>query len=396
MSDRPGYDLDRLRARIPLLATTVPMNACSQAPQTTDTRAAAERYLDSWAERGMDWDLWIGEVERARDTFARMIGADGDEVAVFTSVSHATAALASALETLEGAGGGRRTVALTAAEFPTVAHVWKAAEARGRPLRWIDLRDGVVSPEALEAGVDEDVLLLSASWGYYQNGAVLDLDHLVSVTREAGALLYLDAYQVLGTRPLDVKAAGVDMLASGNLKFLLGIPGIAFLYVRRELAERMEPGVTGWFGRADPFAFRLHRDGELDWGPGARRFDGGTPPVLPAYVARAGMEILLDLGLEHVHAWTRTLAGRLAEGGIARGLELLGPRDPARRAPTTAFRVPEGFPGGSHGVEEAMRERGFLPSARGSAIRLAPHAYSTTDEVDAALDAVAEVLGKGS
>jgi selenocysteine lyase/cysteine desulfurase len=365
------------------------MNACSQAPQTLETRAAAERFLDSWAERGMDWDAWLAEVEAARASFARLIGARADDVAVFASVSHATAAVASALDRLAGADGrpgrgARRTLLVTEAEFPTVAHVWKAQELRGMRLRWAPVDDGRVAPEALEAHLDDDVLLVSAAHGYYQTGALLDVARVAPRVHEAGALLYVDAYQSLGTRPLDVDALGADFLASGNLKFLMGIPGIAFLWVRPAVAERLEPALTGWFGRRDPFAFDAHT---LDWAPGARRLDSGTPPVLPAYVARAGMDLLLDVGLDAVGQWTRALAGRLAEGGRARGFELMGPADPALRTPTTAFRVPD-----AHAVEAAMRARGVLPSARGPALRLAPHYYSTLEDVDRALDALDEAL----
>lgn len=386
---RPPYDLDALRSRIPLLRDTVPMNHCSQAPQTEATRAAADRYLESWNREGMDWDAWIGEVEAARRTFARLVGAGSDEVAVFSSVSHATAAVASCLD-LAAERTGRRTVALTEAEFPTVSHVWKAREARGTPLRWIgvDPDEGRVREEAVEAALDEDVLLLSAAHGYYQTGALLDLRRVATAAREAGVLTYVDAYQSLGTRPIDVKALGVDMLASGNLKFLMGVPGIAFLYVRREVAEAMEPAVTGWFGREDPFAFDARRTRPLDWAAAARRFDTGTPPVLPAYVARAGMELLLDAGLRAVGAWTKTLAARLIDGGRTRGLRLLGPDDPERRAPTVAFRVDD-----AHAVEGAMRAEGILPSARGPAIRLAPHYHSTLDDVERALDVLERIAG---
>jgi selenocysteine lyase/cysteine desulfurase len=95
---RPTYDLTAWRNQIPLLQSHVPMNNCSQAPQTHATRRAAEDYLDSWGKTGMDWDAWIGEVEEARATFAALIGASADEIAVSTSVSQATASVASALD----------------------------------------------------------------------------------------------------------------------------------------------------------------------------------------------------------------------------------------------------------------------------------------------------------
>ena len=265
-----------------------------------------------------------------------------------------------------------------------MAHVWKALEARGTPLRWAPLDGGRVTPDAVESVLDEDVLLFSAAHAYYQNGALMELDHLVAAAQAAGVLTYVDAYQSLGAVPIDVKATGIDILSCGAQKFLMGTPGIAFLYVDRAVAERLEPAVTGWFGREDPFAFDPHT---LDWAPAARRFDTGTPPVLPAYIARAGIELLLDVGVDAIADWTRALSARLVEGGRARGLELLGPSDPAARAPTTAFRVKD-----SAAAEAAMRERGFLPSARGPAVRLAPHYLNTLEEMDRALDALVDVV----
>lgn len=380
----PAYDLTAARAGVPMLDHTIPLNHCAQAPQTRATRAAAEAYLASWNEKGMDWETWIEEVEAARGAFARLIGAEPDEVAIFSSVSHATAALASTLDRL-AERTGRRTIALTEAEFPTVAHVWKALEVRGTPLRWAPLEDGRVTPAAVESVLDRDVLLFSAAHAYYQNGSLMDLEHLVAAARAAGALTYVDAYQSLGALPLDVKALGVDILSCGSQKFLMGATGIAFLYVAREVAERLEPAVTGWFGREDPFAFDSHT---LDWAPAARRFDTGTPPVLMAYIARAGLELLLDAGPEAIADWTRTLSGRLADGGRERGLELMGPADPMDRASITAFRVDDGAE-----VESAMRARGVLPSARGPAVRLAPHYFNTLDDMDRALDVLADVVG---
>ncbi len=383
MTPSPAYDLDALRSEIPLLERFVPMNNCSQAPQTTATRRAAEAYLDSWDRDGMDWERWLVEVEAARAEFARLIGAEPEEVAVGTSVSQLTAAVASALDFR----AGRRKVLVTEAEFPTVAHVWLAHRRHGAEVVWVPVRNGVIDPEEYRRRIDEDTLLVSACHAYYLTGFKQDLALLARTAHEAGALLYVDAYQSLGTGPVDVKAAGVDLLAAGTLKFLMGMPGIAFLYVSPRVADRLEPTLTGWFARADPFAFDPKR---LDWAPGGRRFDTGTPPILEAYVARAGMALLNDLGMEAVGAWTRELSRALVAGGLERGLELVGPRDPDRKAPTTAFRCP----GDAHEVEARLRERGILASARGPVIRLAPHVYNTLEEVEAALDALAEILAR--
>ena len=374
----PRYDLDACRKQIPLLASCIPMNNCSQAPQTDITRAAAERYLDSWNRTGMDWDAWMEEVRLAKQAFATLVNASADEIAVFSSVSEATSAVASALDFT-----GRRTVVVTEAEFPTIGHVWLAQERRGARVAWVPMRNGAIDPADYDPLLDRETAVVSACHGSYVNGFTQDLALLAARAHSHGALLYADAYQTLGTMPVDVKALGVDFLASGNLKFLMGVPGIAFLYVRRELIETLHPSVTGWFGRADPFAFRVKA---LDWAPSASRFDTGTPPVMNAYIARAGMEIVTDIGIDRIRAWHEVLARRLIDGGRARGLALHGTSDVSRKTATTAFVVDD-----SHAVEAAMRARGVLPSARGSVIRLAPHYYNSIADVDTALDVLAAV-----
>ena len=377
----PAYDIARWRARIPLLAHAIPMNNCSQAPQTDATRAAATAYLDSWGRDGMDWEGWVTEVERGRESFARLINADVDEIAVTSSVSHAVSALASALDF----SASRNRVVASAAEFPTVGQVWLAQEPRGANVSWVPLSPaGIIDLGDYESRIDERTRIVSACHGYFVNGFMQDVASIARLAHDRGALLFVDAYQTLGTQPIDVRAMGVDALAGGTLKYLMACAGIAFLYVRRERAEQLRPTVTGWFGRVNPFAFDPK---QLDWAAGARRFDGGTPPIINAYIARAGLEIIHEVGPANIAAWTRALSERMIAGGANRGLDLHGTTDLSKKSPTTAFRVAN-----SARIERELRARGVIASARGDVIRLAPHFYSTFDDVDQALDALALVL----
>src|SRR5438552_2758648 len=171
----PPYDIDSWRRRIPLLASMIPMNHCSQAPQTDVTRAAALRYLDSWNTRGMDWDAWIDEVRIAKREFATLINASPDEIAVFSSVSEATSAVASAMDF----SARRNRVVVSGAEFPTVGHVWLAQERRGARVAWVPVHDGSIDPSAYDAPLlDDATVIVSACHGYYVNGFVQDLGAL--------------------------------------------------------------------------------------------------------------------------------------------------------------------------------------------------------------------------
>ena len=263
---------------------------------------------------------------------------------MFSCVSEATSAVASALDF----GGDRNGVVVTEAEFPTIGHVWLAQERNGARVTWVPVRDGAIDPASYDGLVDERTAVVSACHGYYLNGFAQD----VPAPREARARRRRAVRTSTPTRrsahmPVDVRALSVDFLAAGNLKFLMGIPGIAFLYVRRELIDRLSPTVTGWFGRANPFAFQVK---QLDWAPTAARFDTGTPPVANAYISRAGMSIINEVGPDRIRAWLEVLGRRLIDGGRARGLTLHGTTDMARKTSTTAFVVAD-----SHAVEAAMR-----------------------------------------
>ena len=375
----PGYDIDAWRRRIPLLASCIPLNNCSQAPQTDLTRAAAEKYLESWNRTGMDWDAWMEEVRLAKVAFASLIGAAPDEIAVFSSVSEATSAVASALDFT----GRKRRVVVSEMEFPTSGHVWLAQERRGAQVSWVAMRDGMIDESAYDVAIGNETKLVAVCSAYYMNGFIQDIGRIAARAHAAGALVFTDAYQALGAIPVNVRESGVDFLASGNLKYLMGVPGIGFLYVRPELIDTLHPTMTGWFGRANPFAFDVKR---LDWSAGASRFDSGTPPVMNAYIARAGMELLASIGIDKIRVWHQVLSRRLCDGGRERGLTQHGTSDLARKTANTAFSVND-----SHAIESAMRARGILPSARGPVIRLAPHFYNTTHDIDAALDLLAEL-----
>lgn len=376
----PRYDLLALRAQIPILAHTIPLNNCSQAPLTTVTRAAADGFLESWNRQGMDWDAWMAEVDASRSAFAALINAEPGEVAVVSSVSHAASAVATAIQF----DGGRDTVVASGAEFPTVGHVWLAQEKRGARVRWVDVRDGAIALEDYDAAIDDRTAIVSAAHAYYQNGAVQDVAAISRLARQRGALSFIDAYQSLGVVPVDVRAMDVDFLASGTLKYLMGTPGIAFLYVRREIIERLEPLITGWFGRVNPYLFDA---AHLDWSPQAARFDAGTPSLLAAYISRASMEWLQGIGIDAIHEHTQLLSRRLVDGARARGLVVHGRGHAAPKTPSTAIVCPD-----AHGTERLLRAREILASARGPAIRLAPHFYNTEAEVDHALDVLADLL----
>lgn len=368
--------LERFRARFPILGRRVYVNSCSQGALSLDVESALAAFTESWHTHGSPWDRWVGEVERLRTAFAAAIGADADEIAVMPNASAGITAIATAL----AFDTGRRTVVLGEFEFPTMGHVWLAQQRRGARIVWVRAAGETLPVEHYAALIDERTLIVPATQVCFRNGYRLDTSRLVAHCRERGAYLMLDDYQRTGTAPLDVHALGVDFMVTGALKYLIGPAGVAFLYVRRDLIERLEPLSTGWFGRVDPFAFSHDR---LDWSPSARRFETGSPPIPNVYAAAAGIELLQTIGLTTIGEQVNRLVERFASGARQRGFEVATPDDAAARGPLVVVRTTDAAT-----MVRRLEGRGIIASARGTGLRVSFHAYNNDEDVDAVLEAL--------
>ncbi len=382
--------LAAFRSACPILENTVYLANCSQAPLSEPVKDEIAAFTESWARLGMHWNGWVEEVERARAAFAELIGAKPGDVAVGTSESQLVSSVVSALVHLADGFDGRRRIVSSTLEFPGVGQAWEAATRFG----WTVDRVERTQAEPLTAAdfvnmVDESTALVSMPHVVYANGSLVDPAPVVEAAHAVGALSYLDAYQSLGTMPVDAAAMGVDLLGAGTLKYLMGTAGIAFLYVSPAIRERLEPTVTGWFGRVNPYAFDPTT---LDYPEAASRFDLGTPPIVNAYAARAGIELVSATGVHAIHDRIAELSRLAFDECESLGLRILGPATPDSKGATTA--VDAGSVDGAKWAEATLRDRGIVVSARGRAIRVAPHGFTTDAELRHALGELAAILAQ--
>ncbi|HLF68038.1 MAG TPA: aminotransferase class V-fold PLP-dependent enzyme, partial [Gaiellaceae bacterium] len=298
-------DLTAFRARFPIFEHTTYTNSCSQGALSVDVRQAYEDYLAGWDEHGAAWEHWVERAEAARAGFARLVASDPDEIAVTTSVSQAVSALASALP-LEP---GRTRVVISELEFPAVGQIAHAQELRGAEVVHVQPDpDGRIPLERFADAIDERTALVCCTAISYRTGYRLDVAGVARLAHEHGALCLADSYQAAGAVPLDVRSLGVDFLTAGTVKYLLASPGLAFLYVRRGLHERLLPTQTGWFADEDVFQMDIS-----DYSPArsARRFDSGTPPVPNIYAGIAGLGLVEAAGVGAIEAHVRGLTDLL-------------------------------------------------------------------------------------
>jgi selenocysteine lyase/cysteine desulfurase len=367
---RGPADLLAWRAEFPAVERTVFLGAHTLAPLSHRARAAVDRFLDAWQEVASAERVWfeviIPEMRRLEALYAGVIGADVDEVALTPSVSTGLSSLASCLSFDE-----RNEVVLTRQEFPTDCHVWLAQERRGARVVWVDGKD----EPAYRSAIGDRTRVVSASRVSYLDGAMLDAAALAGVCRAAGVFLVIDDYHGSGVVPFDVHHAGIPALVGGPLKYLLGGPGVAFVFVRRDVAASLDPTVTGWFSQRDFFAF----DGShIDWPESAQRLALGTPSPAAVFAAAAGLEIVCEVGVERIRARTLELTGYAIERATSDGYRVRTPADPARRGALVAFEVPD-----SKAVLEALLDAGVIVDERHGALRICPHFYSSEDDLDA-------------
>lgn len=355
------------RKRFPVLGKKIYLNSCSQGALSEDVEEGMLEYLRSWHEHGSPWDIWVEQYEAGRRRFAELIGAEPEEIALVASASAGVNALASALSFEE-----RNKVVLGEFEFPTMGHIWLAQRPRGADVVFVEAVKNRLRVEAYDALVDRNTLIVPLTHLCFMNGFRSPVAEITTIAHDRGALVLLDDYQDAGTRPIDVKGMQVDAYVSGTLKYLLGPPGLAFLYVRKSIAESLVPTVTGWFGQRNPFAFDVKL---FDPAPGARRFESGTPPIPTIYGAVAGVKLLQKFGLQNVADQIRALTQALIRGASELGIQIKTPLDSV--GPLVVLQSKD-----ADGLVRLFAMRGVICSSRHDGLRLSFHAYNNLDDVE--------------
>jgi selenocysteine lyase/cysteine desulfurase len=367
------------REEFPITERLLYLNSCSLTPLHRRGEAALAEYAKTWLELGgRAWfDHWIGVLGSLRDDFADVLGAGAEEIALEPAVSAALVSIASSFDYAK-----RPRVLVADIDFPTDGHTWLALASRGVEVEFVHSPDRIGVPlELFDRAIDERTALVCTGHAYYTSGYIQDVRALAEICHRKGAALVVDAYQSIGAFPFDVHESGVDYLVGGTLKWLMGGPGMAFLYARRDRIAGARPSALGWWAMASPFDFDVQH---LDLAADARRFEYGTPAVAAAYTARAGLSLLRDVGVSKVRERHMKLSQRLVEGALAQGWTVRSPIDPRTR--TSIVTLEHADPSSA---VAALRQNGLICDYRPGLIRLSPHYFNTLDEMDRALELLA-------
>jgi selenocysteine lyase/cysteine desulfurase len=365
--------ISEIRSHFPVFREKVYLNSCSQGALSDAVRGGFNDYLESWDRNGSPWDVWVDQYEAARRSFANFLGAKPDEVAIVPSASAGINSIASALSF-----GSRKKVVLGEFEFPTMGHIWLAQRARGAEVRFVEPAGDRMPAEHYDRAIDHETLIVPVTGLCFMNGWRSEVVKIVAYAHAKRALVLLDDYQDCGTRPVDVKALGVDIYVSGTLKYLLGPPGLAMMYVRADLAEALSPTISGWFAQANPFAFDVRT---LRLSPTARRFEAGTPPIPNLYAAQRGIQLLQSIGLAEVAEHISRLTVALVRGIEDLGIQIKMPANSV--GPLAVLKCKD-----SDALVSRLAAERIVVSNRHDGLRIAFHVYNTMEDVGIVLDAL--------
>ena len=379
-------DLLGWRDRFPILSRTTYLISNSLGAMPRAVPEALGTYADDWGTEGVrSWETrgWFTLPVDVGDQIAPLLGASPGSVSTHVNVTLASAVVASCFDF----SGERNRIVCSALNFPSIIYLYRQQERRGAKLHLVDSPDGVHVPlEDLLDAIDERTALVPISHAIFKSAFIQDVEAVVRRAREVGAKVVLDVYQSAGAVPLDVTGWDVDFAVGGTLKWLCGGPGVAYLYVKPELADTLEPAVTGWMSHTNPFAFD---PSPIDRSSGAWRFMNGTPAIPALRACRPGLEIINEVGVEAIRANSIRQTRRLIDAADAQGWTVNTPRDDAVRGGTVSIMVPD-----CENVSRELLARDILIDFRpGAGIRLSPHFYNNDDEIDHAVATIAELVG---
>ena len=329
-------------------------------------------YLDDVHFHGAaHYDRWLNAIDATRRSAARLLNAEPEEIAFVKNTSEGISHFAHGLDWKTG-----DEVVSVEGEFPANYYPWKVLEARGVRLRLVEQKNGEIPFESIERELTPRARVLTVSFVQFLSGYRLDLNRLGALCESRGVLLFVDAIQGWGGFPVDVRAAKIAGLAACAHKWLLGPVGCAVLFVRRDLADRMEPATMGWMSVKgwEDFA-----SGDLDWRDGAGRFESGSPNVAGIYGLAAALGLLADAGISAISERILDLTARLRRGLKDLGYRIYGPEAPEHSSGIVSF-----FPreGDANRLTEHLLSHRIVVSSRRGLVRVSPHFYNTEPEMD--------------
>ncbi len=368
----------RWRDEFPILNTCTYLVSHSLGAMPRRVRDELSLFADQWDQRGVRaWHEGWWEVGRETgNLLAPILGVARDTITMHQNATVAQLIAASCVSF----AGARNRIVLQDLDFPTNHYLFEGYRKQGAEIVYVPSDNRIQAPiDRLIDAIDERTALVPISLVLFRSAAIQHVQPVIEKAHKVGARVILDVYQAAGTIPLDLAGLGTDFAVGGSVKWLCGGPGAGYLYVRPDLIQELQPAHVGWAGHAAPFAFET---GAIRYADGIERFQSGTPNVPALYSARSGYRIVGEIGVPAIREKSLRLTRRLMDLALSRGWKLNTPTNDAERGGSVVLDVPNGA-----AVTAQLIARDVIVDHRPDAgIRIAPHFFSTADEIDRAVD----------
>jgi kynureninase len=366
------------RAEFPILETCTYLVSHSLGAMPKRARAYLQEFADAWSTRGVRaWPEGWWELGRSTgDLLAPVLGVPRGTISMHQNVTVAQGIIASSFRY----DGARRKIVMTDLEFPTNMYLFEGFRRFGADIQYVPSDDSIrTNLDRLLEAIDERTVLVPLSLVLFRSACVQNARAVIEKAERVGAHVILDVYQAAGTLPLDLTQLGASFAVGGSVKWLCGGPGAGYLYVRPDLAPMLQPAMTGWAAHAEPFAFET---GAIRYADAPERFQSGTPNVPALYSARAGYEIVAEIGVPAIREKSLRLTRQIIERARRAGFRLNTPDADHERGGAVIIDVPN-----AEGVSQELLDQGVIIDYRpGAGIRMAPHFYNSDEDIERAMD----------
>jgi selenocysteine lyase/cysteine desulfurase len=363
------------RREFPVFEKKVFLAHAGVSPLPRCVTEAMSRYVEAAGHDNQEDVLPDQLVRETRQLAAKLIEADGDEIAFVGSTSMGLAMVATGLSWQPG-----DNLVCYRDDYPANVYPWMDLVSHGVEVRFVEPEQfGNVTVEDVERAVTDKTRLVTLASAHFQSGWRLDVDAIGRFLKSRGILFCLDGIQTFGG--LRTSMRHVDFAAADAHKWLLGPLGIGILYVRKEHFERLHPPLVGWHNAACP---DFVAQGALKFWPDARRYEPGSLNLVGIVGLRAALELILGIGIDAIEERVLALAQRAVTGGLQKGLAVVGPDGGKGLSGIVSFAASDRDLGMLHGE---LVQAGIATSLRrlrdgAQCLRVSAHFCNREEEID--------------
>lgn len=361
-----------LRAKFPFLSSgKIYFNHAAISPLSTIVTGAINDYLTMRSETDIEnFEMVLSIQAEAKEKIARLVHSSADRIAFVDNTSNGLNVIAQGIDWKSG-----DRVILNDIEFPSNVYPFLNLRSRGVEVDFVKSHSGIVSADDIIAAITPNTRLISVSYVQFLNGYRVDLEKLGEECKKRNILLCVDAIQGLGAFTLDAEKYGIDFIACGTQKWLMGLMGLAFIYISEKLQDILNPKYVGWTSVENTWEL-LSYDFVLK--KTADAFQNGTVSVIGVAAVNASLSLFYEYGMENV---SRTILDNAKY--FSESLQEMGYKPVLASVPEKELSGIVTFTSGnSKWLFDYLAKANVITSLREGMIRFSPHYYNSREEID--------------